>query len=653
MGGPSKLTIAAVLVAAFIASPSAIAAETPDITFVDRSTGEWRGADDFYFGSPGDQPLVGDWDCDGYLTPGAYRSSDGFVYLRDTSDTGPADIRFFLGIDGDIALAGDFDGDGCDTVSIYRGSEGRVYIANTLGADQGFFAADASYYFGHPGDAPFAGDFDGDGIDTVGLHRGTTGFVYFTNDVMPDFAATTHRSFFYGDPGDRINVGDWDADGIDSVVIMRDGAVYLSNTNAQGPADLVISAPQGDWLFMRGVDPVPPGSIAEASPTEPPVSPAEPPVEPPVDPPVEPTPTGPIEVVAGDPLADLVHSSGPGTVFHLRAGVHLGHVMWPAAGMKFIGEPGAVLDGNGTNLNAFAGAPGVDGVEIRGLEIRNYRVAVFDGVISARKVGDLSQEGKNWIIADNDIHSNGGAGINLGSGMIVENNLIHDNQQIGISGLADEDDLLVDVTITGNQIYRNSLTPDYEFEHHEGGIKTIFTSGLSVLDNDLFDNGGVGVYCDIECRNVLIDNNRMYNNWGRANGGGVFLEISRDAIISNNYFGSGGHLTYPYSIYFFGGVTIGESHDVVVRGNEIEVDRAAGIVVRNCCSAERDPSTGIMIEDNLVRSTNGGPVTVGLTDGYSSIDQIRYRNNRYEGNVQFYWNFEWYSLDRWLDSGQG
>ena len=35
--------------------------------------------------------------------------------------------------------------------------------------------ADLGYFFGAPGDVPFVGDFDGDGIDEVGLYRPSSG----------------------------------------------------------------------------------------------------------------------------------------------------------------------------------------------------------------------------------------------------------------------------------------------------------------------------------------------------------------------------------------------------------------------------------------------------------------------------------------------
>ena len=186
---------------------------------------------------PGDIPFMGDWDGDGIATPGLYRQSDGYVYLRNSNTQGIADYEFFFGNPGDVPLIGDWNGDGKDTVSIYRQSEGRVYIVNALGTDGGGLGAAAmSFGFGNPGDQAFTGDFDGDGIDTIGLYRGSTGFVYFRNSLTAGVAVL---SFFYGDPGDQILAGDWDGDGDDTVGVYSPSTrtVYLNMSNSAGAAD--------------------------------------------------------------------------------------------------------------------------------------------------------------------------------------------------------------------------------------------------------------------------------------------------------------------------------------------------------------------------------------------------------------------------------
>ncbi|MEE8330233.1 MAG: hypothetical protein V3R84_00500 [Acidimicrobiia bacterium] len=190
----------------------------------------------YFFGNPGDYPLTGDWDCDGEETPGQYRQSDGFVYLRNSNNSGIADRQFFLGDPGDVPLTGDFNNDGCDTVSIYRPPEAKFYIANSLAADFAGISADYSFYFGDTGDKPFTGDFDGDGISTVGLHREATGRVYFRNSNKTGVA---DADFIFGDPGDKLIAGDWDGDGDDSVAVYRpsNGFFYGKLDNTAGVAD--------------------------------------------------------------------------------------------------------------------------------------------------------------------------------------------------------------------------------------------------------------------------------------------------------------------------------------------------------------------------------------------------------------------------------
>ena len=215
----------------------------------------------FFFGDPGDEPFVGDWDCDGSDTPGLYRSSDGFVYLRNSLTEGIADRSFFFGNPGDIPVAGDFDGDGCDTVSLYRPDEGRFFVINELGPDGGSLGpADYSFYFGNPGDKPFAGDLDGDGVDELGLHRESTGLVYYRLTLTQGIA---DRSFVYGDPGDQIVAGDWLGTGTDTVGLYRpsDDAMYLRFANSAGSADYVWHLTPGyaveNAAPRRGVFPIP------------------------------------------------------------------------------------------------------------------------------------------------------------------------------------------------------------------------------------------------------------------------------------------------------------------------------------------------------------------------------------------------------------
>jgi len=228
--------------------------------------------DVFVFGDPGDVAFMGDWDGDGLATPGSYRQSDGLVSLRNSNTDGFADLRYFIGNPGDYPLVGDFDGDGRDTVSLYRPSHGQVFIIDALGRiGTGVGAAAPPFIFGIPGDTPFVGDFDGDGIDTVGLYRASTGLVYL-RDSLSDGAAD--HSFALRSPDAAtdgvILAGDWDGDGDDTVAVYHQSMqrVYLYLENSAEVADFSLyvgSHPVAttwsraftpeptQWLDVRGI----------------------------------------------------------------------------------------------------------------------------------------------------------------------------------------------------------------------------------------------------------------------------------------------------------------------------------------------------------------------------------------------------------------
>jgi Tol biopolymer transport system component len=231
------------------------------IGLVDTASGMWRllesenGPTSFYYGNPGDVPFMGDWNCGGIDTPGLFRTSDAYAYLRNSNSQGTADVRFFFGNPSDVPLAGDFNGDGCDTLSIYRPSEARFYIMNKLGENEGGLgAADYSFLFGNVGDKPVVGDWDGDGIDETGLHRETTGFFYYRNTLTTGVA---DGQLFFGDPGDRFVAGDWGVvDGIDTPGMFRpsNSTFYFRHTLTQGNADsqFTWTGAGTNWLPVSG-----------------------------------------------------------------------------------------------------------------------------------------------------------------------------------------------------------------------------------------------------------------------------------------------------------------------------------------------------------------------------------------------------------------
>ena len=188
----------------------------------------------FDFGNPGDSPVVGDWNGDGVDTPGVVR--EGRWFLRNSNSTGSADKVFWFGDPGDRPFAGDWNGSGVDTPGLYRRSDGRVYLrdSNTQGI------ADIWFYFGIPGDFPLPGDFSGDGRDTISIYRPSEQRFHMINRLGSNGGGlgSADYSFTYGSPGSVALSGDWDGNGVDTIGIYRSGNFYLRNSNSTGTHDL-------------------------------------------------------------------------------------------------------------------------------------------------------------------------------------------------------------------------------------------------------------------------------------------------------------------------------------------------------------------------------------------------------------------------------
>ena len=184
------------------------------------------------YGLAGDYPVVGDWDGNGTVTIGIYRN--GTFYLRNENTIGFATSTFYFGQPCDQPIAGDWDGDGKDTIGIFRPSTGQFLLRNSNNAG----SAQMSFSLGVPGDVGIAGDWDGDGKDTTGVFRPSNGIIFLKNANTTGFADTALN---YGLPGDKPVTGDWNNDGIDSIGIYRNGTFYLRNSNTIGFADIVFA----------------------------------------------------------------------------------------------------------------------------------------------------------------------------------------------------------------------------------------------------------------------------------------------------------------------------------------------------------------------------------------------------------------------------
>ena len=128
------------------------------------------------FGLPGDVPMHGDIDGDGFSDPIVWRKSNlswyfaeryvsrvsGGGYLRTTRTR----VTRANGTGDEIPLVGDMDGDGKDDFVMFRPSTGRWRVLNR---DDG--STIWTKVFGANVHTPFLADLDNDGKDDLGLYR--------------------------------------------------------------------------------------------------------------------------------------------------------------------------------------------------------------------------------------------------------------------------------------------------------------------------------------------------------------------------------------------------------------------------------------------------------------------------------------------------
>ena len=84
-----------------------------------------------------------------------------------------------------------------------------------------------------------------------GLHRPTTGLVYYRNSHTQGVA---DHSFLFGNPGDRFVTNDWNHNGIDTPAVFRPGNIthYFRFSNTQGAADARYMWGHSTWYPVTG-----------------------------------------------------------------------------------------------------------------------------------------------------------------------------------------------------------------------------------------------------------------------------------------------------------------------------------------------------------------------------------------------------------------
>jgi predicted outer membrane repeat protein len=173
-------------------------------------------------------------------TIGIYRTSNQTFYLRTANSTGSPDFTVQFGYLCGLSVCnypvvGDWNGDGVDTIGFYDQVTGVFVLrdANSPGVPN------YSFVLGNPNDTPLSGRWTSDmSSDGGGVFRPSNGILYLKKTKVTGFA-----DFFavMGNPGDIGVAGDWNGDSFDSVGVYRPSISRFYMTNNNMPSGITFS----------------------------------------------------------------------------------------------------------------------------------------------------------------------------------------------------------------------------------------------------------------------------------------------------------------------------------------------------------------------------------------------------------------------------
>ncbi|MDZ4852535.1 MAG: autotransporter-associated beta strand repeat-containing protein [Pirellulaceae bacterium] len=225
---------------------------------------------DFHFGkssqsvNPGgigniaedDVAIAGDWNGLGFDFVGVVRANQGLnasQFLLDTDRDADAEYQFLFGSPGDTPLVGNFDGKNGEDVAVinvaminssisqlrWQLSYAKAMPVQPFPINNTRLAPDADFFFGAVGDEPLTGDFDRDGRADLVVVRDTGATLEWYLTLASSMGSSyptdgrvlempTIPSFVFSkSPVGLLHTpvtGDWDGDGADNFGVVIDGS---------------------------------------------------------------------------------------------------------------------------------------------------------------------------------------------------------------------------------------------------------------------------------------------------------------------------------------------------------------------------------------------------------------------------------------------
>jgi parallel beta-helix repeat protein len=147
--------------------------------------------------------------------------------------------------------------------------------------------------------------------------------------------------------------------------------------------------------------------------------------------------------------------------------------------------------------------------------------------------------------------------------------------------------------IEGNRIGGNN-TEGFDMEWEAGGLKAVSVAGLRVTNNEVDNNGGAGVWSDVDSSNITYTGNRVHHN----SGAGLFVEISRGARISGNVVWENGWGAPAWG--WGAGILIAASSSTEVDQNTLAWNADGISVISQNRGGSHNNVTNVWVHDNTI-----------------------------------------------------
>jgi len=352
-----------------------------------------------------------------------------------------------------------------------------------------------------------------------------------------------------------------------------------------------------------------------------------------------------IAVAAGASIQAAVNAQPTGATFCLGAGTFARQTVTPKASQRFIGARSGstrltILDGQNATVSAFNGSAA--NVRVEGLKVTGY----YGGSgteTSGLSVAIFSNGSTGWVVYDNEVSYNTGAGIAITNGAIIRKNDVHHNGWLGMScGGGNGNGAVVD----SNEVSWNN-TRGIDPNWGAGGIKCVPASDVTFRANHVTHNAGYGIWCDNCGGTIWYLANRVDSN----SHSGIYHEVSAAAVIDGNTLIGNGASNR-------GGIWVDNSANVEVRNNIVS-GAPNGLILLRQVSRPDLPSrllTNAYVHDNSVTVGSG---FVGLVQYVGDNSYFTSKGNRFDRNtysalpsVPFRWNNANLTLAQWNAAGQ-